>query len=199
MNRLAPEQVEGREADARTDIWALGVLIYEMVTGTRPFHGDTPASVIGSILKDDPRPLKSLSPLVPAALDRIVSNCLTKDPDARWQSASQDGVIVYAPGFGEGLGNLRPAAPRSSCSRRIPTEWSPLPSREALRIARDQRVSRRTITSPLPSCAPVATKIMSRETATSRAGIGVMNEDTSLGSASELRSTIATPSRPSAT
>jgi len=61
---MAPEQVEGREADPRSDVWGLGIVIYEMVTGTRPFHGDTAASVIGSILKDDPPPLSTRQPLV---------------------------------------------------------------------------------------------------------------------------------------
>ena len=61
---MAPEQVEGKEADARSDIWALGAVIYEMVTGTRPFQGDTPASVIGAILKDDPPPV-----VLPATID----------------------------------------------------------------------------------------------------------------------------------
>jgi eukaryotic-like serine/threonine-protein kinase len=83
---MAPEQVEGKEADARSDIWALGAVIYEMVTGTRPFQGDTPASVIGAILKDQPPPLSARQPLAPPALDRVVSACLAKDADERWQS-----------------------------------------------------------------------------------------------------------------
>ena len=59
---MAPEQIEGREADARSDVWALGAVIYEMVTGSRPFTGDTPASVIGSILKDEaPRAVRRVS------------------------------------------------------------------------------------------------------------------------------------------
>ena len=57
LQYMAPEQVEGKDADARTDIWALGAVIYEMVTGTRPFKGDTPASIIGAILKDEPPPM----------------------------------------------------------------------------------------------------------------------------------------------
>ena len=84
---MAPEQVEGKEADGRSDIWALGAVIYEMVTGTRPFQGETPASVIGAILKDDPPPLSRVQPLTPPLLDHIVSRCLAKDPDDRWQSA----------------------------------------------------------------------------------------------------------------
>jgi Tol biopolymer transport system component len=84
---MAPEQVEGRDADARADIWALGAVIYEMVTGARPFNGDSAASVIGAILKDTPPPLSARQPLAPAALDHVVSRCLAKDPDDRWQTA----------------------------------------------------------------------------------------------------------------
>ena len=85
---MAPEQIEGQEADARTDIFAFGVVLYEMVTGTRAFTGKTHASLISSILKDAPRPIIELQPLVPPLLDHIVSRCLAKDPDDRWQSAS---------------------------------------------------------------------------------------------------------------
>ena len=85
---MAPEQLEGREADARSDLWALGVVLYEMVTGSRPFTGDSPASVIGSILKDAPPAVSARQPLAPPLLDRIVARCLAKDPDARWQSAA---------------------------------------------------------------------------------------------------------------
>jgi eukaryotic-like serine/threonine-protein kinase len=85
---MAPEQVEGREADARSDIWALGAVLYEMVTGVRPFTGDTPASVIGAILKDTPTALSKRQPVVPSLLDSVVNCCLEKDPEARWQSAA---------------------------------------------------------------------------------------------------------------
>jgi serine/threonine protein kinase len=85
---LAPEQVEGKEADALSDIWALGAIIYEMIVGTRPFHGDTPASVIGSILKDVPLQLSTRIATVPPALDHLVDGCLAKEPDRRWQSAA---------------------------------------------------------------------------------------------------------------
>ena len=87
VHYMSPEQVEGREADARSDIWALGVVIYEMATGTRPFEGESGASIIGAILKDTPAAISSRQPLTPPALDHIVDRCLDKDPDERWQSA----------------------------------------------------------------------------------------------------------------
>ena len=85
---MAPEQIEGQEADARTDIFAFGVVLYEMVTGKKAFTGKTHASLISSILKDEPRPIIELQPLAPPLLDHIVCRCLAKDPDERWQSAS---------------------------------------------------------------------------------------------------------------
>jgi len=84
---MAPEQIEGREADARTDIFAFGIVLYEMVTGTRAFSGNTYASLLSSILKDEPRPVTELQPLTPPLLDHILARCLAKDPDERWQSA----------------------------------------------------------------------------------------------------------------
>ncbi|MGH8677293.1 MAG: protein kinase domain-containing protein [Burkholderiales bacterium] len=84
---MAPEQLEGKPADHRTDLFAFGAVVYEMMTGRRAFKGDDPASVIGAILKDEPTPLSSLQPLVSAALERVLRRCLAKDPDERWQSA----------------------------------------------------------------------------------------------------------------
>jgi serine/threonine protein kinase/Tol biopolymer transport system component len=84
---MAPEQLAGREADARSDIFAFGAMVYEMATGRRAFEGTTAATLIGAILHTDPPPASSLQPLTPAALDRIVARCLAKDPDDRWQSA----------------------------------------------------------------------------------------------------------------
>ena len=84
---MAPEQIEGLEADARTDIFAFGALLFEMLTGRRAFEGKTRASLIGAILKDEPPPVSRVQPVVPAALDRIISTCLAKNPDDRYQSA----------------------------------------------------------------------------------------------------------------
>ena len=94
VHYMAPEQVEGREADARTDVWALGALLYEMATGKRPFDGDSAASVIGAILKDVPPPVSTRAPLIPRELDRVVERCLAKDPDERWQSAADVGAVL---------------------------------------------------------------------------------------------------------
>jgi eukaryotic-like serine/threonine-protein kinase len=87
LQYMAPEQLEGRPADARSDIFALGAVVFEMVSGKRAFQGDSPVSVISSILRDTPRPLTDLQPFVPPALDEIVRTCLEKDPEERWQSA----------------------------------------------------------------------------------------------------------------
>ena len=85
---MAPEQLEGKEADARTDIFALGELIYEMATGRSAFTGKSRASLIAAILTSDPPPITQLQPMTPPALDRLVRKCLAKDPDERWQNAA---------------------------------------------------------------------------------------------------------------
>src|SRR2546423_133745 len=84
---MAPEQVEGKEADGRTDIFALGAVLYEMVTGRRAFEGKSQASLIAAILEKHPAPVASLQPLTPPALEHVVQSCLAKDPGDRWQSA----------------------------------------------------------------------------------------------------------------
>ena len=83
---MAPEQLEGKEADARSDIFAFGAVLYEMLTGKRAFAGDSQASLIASILKEDPNPVSVSMPRVPSSLDRVVSRCTAKNPDDRWQT-----------------------------------------------------------------------------------------------------------------
>ncbi|MGC1830202.1 MAG: serine/threonine-protein kinase, partial [Candidatus Acidiferrales bacterium] len=87
LQYMAPEQLEGREADARTDIFAFGVVVYEMATGKKAFEGKSQASLIAKILETDPPPISSLQPMTPPALDRVVKRCLAKEPDERCQSA----------------------------------------------------------------------------------------------------------------
>jgi Serine/threonine protein kinase len=84
---MSPEQVEGAEADARSDIFAFGAVLYEMVSGRRAFDGKTRASVIAAVLEHEPPSLSELQPVTPAALEQIVKACLEKSPDERWQSA----------------------------------------------------------------------------------------------------------------
>jgi serine/threonine-protein kinase len=84
---MSPEQIEGQEADARTDIFAFGIVLYEMLTGKRAFEGQSQASLIASILKDDPRPMTEVRPLTPPFLEYVVRKCLAKDRADRWQSA----------------------------------------------------------------------------------------------------------------
>ncbi|HKA37028.1 MAG TPA: serine/threonine-protein kinase, partial [Thermoanaerobaculia bacterium] len=84
---MAPEQLEGREADARTDIFAFGAVLYEMATGRKAFSGRSQASLISSIMKEEPAPISTLVPMAPPALDRVVKTCLAKDPEDRFQTA----------------------------------------------------------------------------------------------------------------
>ena len=85
---MAPEQLEGRAVDSRTDIFAFGAIVYEMATGHRAFAGESQASVIAAILDREPEPISVAQPLTPRGLERLIRKCLAKDPDTRWQTAS---------------------------------------------------------------------------------------------------------------
>jgi serine/threonine protein kinase len=91
---MAPEQLEGKETDARTDLWALGCVLYEMATGERAFEGTSQASLIAAILKEQPRPILEVQPMVPAVLRAIVERCLEKQPEERFQSARDLGFAL---------------------------------------------------------------------------------------------------------
>jgi len=87
LQYMAPEQLEGKAADARTDLWALGAILYEMMTGRRAFAGESQVSLIGNIMNAEPAALATLQPLTPPALERLVTRCLAKHPDDRWDTA----------------------------------------------------------------------------------------------------------------
>jgi serine/threonine-protein kinase len=87
LQYMAPEQLEAKGADARTDIFAFGAVVYEMATGKKAFEGKSQASLIAAILEREPAPITSLQPMTPPALDRVVKRCLAKEPDDRWQTA----------------------------------------------------------------------------------------------------------------
>ncbi len=88
LQYMAPEQLEGKEVDARTDIFAFGAVIYEMATGKRAFEGKSQASLMVAILEREPPAMSSHQPMTPPALDRVVRRCLAKEPEKRWQAAS---------------------------------------------------------------------------------------------------------------
>jgi eukaryotic-like serine/threonine-protein kinase len=121
---MAPEQLDGKEADTRSDLWALGCVLYEMVAGKRAFAAEGQASLITSILTAEPQGVAEHQPLAPADLDRLIRACLAKDPDDRWQSAH------------DVMAELRWIAERSSASGvAAPGPGPPRPSRRERAVA----------------------------------------------------------------
>jgi serine/threonine protein kinase len=88
LQYMSPEQLAGRKADAQSDIFALGTVLYEMVTGRKAFEGKSQVSLMAAILEHDPPPISSLQPISPRALDHLVRGCLAKEPAERWQNAA---------------------------------------------------------------------------------------------------------------
>ena len=98
---MAPEQLEGKEANARSDIWSLGCVLYEMMTGRHAFEGTSQASLIAAIINSAPVPVSQIAPMSPPAVDRLVRQCLTRDPDERCRvSRKREGKALGSTGAG---------------------------------------------------------------------------------------------------
>ena len=119
---MAPEQLEGREADGRTDIFSLGCVLYEMATGRKAFAGASQASLISSIMKDEPAPISSVLPTSPPSLDRLIRKAIAKDPEERWQSAGDLGSELKWIAEGGSASGI-PAPQVASPGRRV--AWAP--------------------------------------------------------------------------
>ena len=117
---MAPEQIEGEEADARTDIFAFGLVLYEMLAGRPAFTGKTPASLMGAILKDEPAPMSRLQPALPPQIDRVVQRCLAKDPDDRWQSVRD---VAAELNWASHASEASPSVASVGIIRRLPWSW----------------------------------------------------------------------------
>jgi len=116
LHYMAPEQLEGVEADVRSDLFALGAVLYEMGAGRKAFPGKSQASVIAAVLSSEPAPMSALQPVTPPALDRAVKRCLAKDPEERWQSARD--LLLELKWIAEAGSAAEPVTPAAARSRR---------------------------------------------------------------------------------
>lgn len=117
---MAPEQLEGAEADARSDIFSFGAVLYEMATGRRAFEGKSQASLIASILRETPKPISSISDVIPPAVERVILRCLEKNPDDRYQTARDVLLeLKWASEAGSRAGIPAPVAARRRSRERL--------------------------------------------------------------------------------
>jgi Tol biopolymer transport system component len=119
---MSPEQIEGKELDGRSDIFSLGAVLYEMLTGQRAFEGKSQLSVASAILEKEPAPISTIKPMTPPALDHAIHRCLAKGPEDRWQSARD--LAVELKWMGESV--TQTAAPTQAMERRKslgPVAW----------------------------------------------------------------------------
>ena len=123
LQYMAPEQLEGKEADARTDIFAFGAVVYEMATGKKAFEGKSQASLIGAIMEKDPPPMSELQSMTPPVLDWVVKRCLAKEPDERVQSAGDlMAELKWSTEEGAQAGTISAVTAPAAWKRAIP--WS---------------------------------------------------------------------------
>jgi eukaryotic-like serine/threonine-protein kinase len=113
---MSPEQAEGKKVDARSDIFSFGSMLYEMVTGRRAFRGDSKLSTLSAILKDEPKPVSSMLPDVPRDMEKIISRCLRKDPERRFQTMADLRVALEELKEESDSGKLAPAPGKPSRS-----------------------------------------------------------------------------------
>src|SRR2546429_3697043 len=120
---MSPEQVEGKELDERSDIFSLGAVLYEMVTGKRAFEGKSQLSVASAILEKEPEAISAVRPLTPQTLDHAIRRCLAKDPEERWQTARDlELELKWMSGGGSQAGFA--AAPIGEVSPRLWKAWT---------------------------------------------------------------------------
>src|SRR5262245_41996959 len=115
MQYMAPEQVESKDTDARTDIFAFGAVLFEMLTGRKAFEADSHAALMVAILDREPTRLTALQPLVPSWLDGAIGRCLAKDPRQRWQSAQDLMLALQTPPTAVTAQSATPQIGRASC------------------------------------------------------------------------------------
>src|SRR5437016_3127157 len=130
---MSPEQAEGKKVDARSDIFSFGSVLYEMVTGRRAFEGGSKLSTLSAILHKDPQPPGDLAPSLPAELEKIISSCLRKDPNARWQSMKeiQNALDALKRQLDPGVRPPPPPVTATTVSGAGPSLPPPLPPRPA--------------------------------------------------------------------